>query len=155
MIQTSPDVYSAYVTLKGQVKKQSKIIEALNDKIEMLKKAHALEVNNLKKEMRRLRIENSNEFDDGDVFTRVGIYIKVDSSEFTGKCRKREFVIGRQLIQYYFYNEQMMTLKQVGKVFNSHHATIIHNIKQAEHYINNPKIYPYESKIYKEAILLE
>jgi len=155
MITISQDLYSEYLKIKSSNTRQKKIVDALKDEIYKLKKSHQTEVNELKKEIRKLKGEFIHSFDEMDIFERVAQFVGIDSSEITGKCRKRKIMIARQLIQHYFYTNQMMTLKQVGRIFKAHHSTIIHNLKQANNFLDNPNLYPYENKIYKEAILLE
>ena len=57
--------------------------------------------------------------------------------EFKGRrslakeCRKREFVIFKQIFCY-MCNQLGFTLQYTGKFINKHHASVIHSIKQVE-----------------------
>ena len=57
--------------------------------------------------------------------------------EFRGRrslakdCRKREFVIFRQLFCY-LCNKMGFTLQYTGSYINRHHASVIHSVKQAK-----------------------
>ena len=46
-------------------------------------------------------------------------------------CRKREFVIFKQLFCY-MCNRMVFTLQYTGSFINKHHASVIHSVKQAK-----------------------
>lgn len=60
--------------------------------------------------------------------TKTVLYY-VDKHDLKNRSRKPRFVHRR----IYFFNmmrEQGMTLREIGEIFNVHHATIIHGIKR-------------------------
>ena len=54
------------------------------------------------------------------------------------KSRKREIVYGRQLVMWYLYNNAGLTFHKVGKIFEKHHATVIHAVNVVNDFISFP-----------------
>jgi chromosomal replication initiation ATPase DnaA len=52
-------------------------------------------------------------------------YFNVDILELKNKSRYRKYVYARQLIMYFLTREQI-TLKEIGKIFNRDHTTVVH-----------------------------
>jgi hypothetical protein len=50
---------------------------------------------------------------------------------FSKECRKREFVIFKQLFCY-MCNKMGFTLQYTGSHINKHHASVLHSIRQAK-----------------------
>ena len=62
-------------------------------------------------------------------------------------CRKREFVIFKQLFCY-MCNKMGFTLVYTGAHINKHHASVIHSVKQAKDFLDIGD--PYFCKAYRE-----
>lgn len=56
--------------------------------------------------------------------------LNVDEITLKSKSKKREIVIVRQAIFFLLRKNTTLTLKQIGKVFNRDHTTVIAGIKK-------------------------
>jgi len=56
----------------------------------------------------------------------------VDWDQMKGKCRKRELNDVRQIAMWIIRRGTSMSFYNVGKVFNRHHATVLHAVKNVE-----------------------
>jgi chromosomal replication initiator protein len=54
-------------------------------------------------------------------------YFDMPLETLQGKCRKREYVMPRQIIMYLLVNYTDMTYLNIGKLFNKDHTTVIHS----------------------------
>ena len=63
--------------------------------------------------------------------TMRSIYPEYRMRSVKKDCRKREFVIFKQLFCY-ICNKMGFTLQYTGSFINKHHASIIHSVKQAK-----------------------
>ena len=54
-------------------------------------------------------------------------YLDVPLETLQGKCRKREFVMPRQIIMYLLVSYTDMTYLNIGKLFKKDHTTVIHS----------------------------
>jgi chromosomal replication initiator protein len=66
---------------------------------------------------------------------------QVEWSEMKGKCRKRELNDVRQTAMWIIRKGTSMSFYDVGKVFNRHHATILHAVKNVEDLIQTDSMY--------------
>jgi chromosomal replication initiation ATPase DnaA len=63
-----------------------------------------------------------------DIVVNVGCeYFNVPLETLQGKCRKREFVMPRQIIMYLLVCYTDMTYLNIGKIFHKDHTTVIHS----------------------------
>ncbi len=60
-------------------------------------------------------------------------YFKISKEEILSKCRKGKLTTPRHLIMYAFRNHYQLSLLDIGKIFNMHHASILHGIRKVEH----------------------
>jgi chromosomal replication initiator protein len=66
---------------------------------------------------------------------------QVDWDELKGKCRKRELNDVRQTAMWIIRKGTSMSFYDVGKVFNRHHATVLHAVKHVEALIQTDNKY--------------
>ena len=63
--------------------------------------------------------------------TMRSLYPELRMRSLGKECRKREFVIFKQIFCY-MCNQLGFTLQYTGKFINKHHASVIHSIRQIE-----------------------
>jgi len=68
----------------------------------------------------------------------VNGYVKTDIRKNTN-TRKKEYVEPRQLGMYFLHKYTELNLTQVGRLFNKHHATVLHAIKTVPDWIQFDK----------------
>jgi hypothetical protein len=56
----------------------------------------------------------------------------IEKDKITGKVRSRSFMIPRQLLCYYLRKKYKYKLVDIAQLFNAHHSSIIHSVKQIE-----------------------
>lgn len=56
----------------------------------------------------------------------------IEKSKITGKTRSRIFMIPRQLLCYYLRKKYKYKLVEIAELFNAHHSSVIHSVKQIE-----------------------
>ena len=61
-----------------------------------------------------------------DVIDIVCQTLNINVSDIYSKTRKRNISEARQICMYLVYNECLLSLHQVGRIFNRDHSTIIH-----------------------------
>jgi chromosomal replication initiator protein len=66
---------------------------------------------------------------------------QVDWDQMKGKCRKREINDVRQIAMWIIRKGTSMSFYNVGKVFNRHHATVLHAVKSVENMIQTDNRY--------------
>ena len=64
------------------------------------------------------------------------------------KKRNSDYVIARHFLGYYLRKHTELTLKEVGSVTNSHHATVIHSVSS----VNEWYLFDKTFRLYKESI---
>lgn len=63
-----------------------------------------------------------------DIIINIGCqYFNVPIEILQGKCRKREYVMPRQIIMYMLVTYTDMTYLNIGKLFMRDHTTVIHS----------------------------
>lgn len=63
-----------------------------------------------------------------DIIINVGCdYFDISMETLQGKCRKREYVMPRQIIMYLLVAYTDMTYVNIGSVFHKDHTTVIHS----------------------------
>lgn len=63
-----------------------------------------------------------------EIIVNVGcMYFNVPLETLQGKCRKREYVMPRQIIMYMLVAYTDMTYLNIGKLFMRDHTTVIHS----------------------------
>jgi len=65
----------------------------------------------------------------------------IDWDQMKGKCRKRELNDVRQIAMWIIRKGTSMSFYDVGKVFNRHHATVLHAVKSVENMIQTDNKY--------------
>lgn len=66
---------------------------------------------------------------------------QVEWEELKGKCRKRELNDIRQTAMWIIRKGTSMSFYDVGKVFNRHHATVLHACRNTENLIETDRMY--------------
>lgn len=56
----------------------------------------------------------------------------IEKSKITGKIRSRNFMIPRQLLCYYLRKKYKYKYVNIAELFDAHHSSIIHSVKQIE-----------------------
>ena len=56
----------------------------------------------------------------------------ISKKDIIGKVRSRSFMIPRQLLCYYLRKKYKYKLVDIAQLFNAHHSSIIHSVKQIE-----------------------
>ena len=86
-------------------------------------------------------VESLNEKLTNDMMKIICTLTQVDWSEMKGKCRKRELNDVRQIAMWIIRKGTSMSFYDVGKVFNRHHATVLHAVKHVEGLIETDNMY--------------
>lgn len=86
-------------------------------------------------------VESINEKLTNDMMKIICTLTQVDWSEMKGKCRKRELNDVRQIAMWIIRKGTSMSFYDVGKVFNRHHATVLHAVKHVEGLIETDNMY--------------
>ena len=58
-------------------------------------------------------------------------------TDFTKKCRKREWVNLRQCFIHIAYNELKFTKSEIARFINTHHATVLHSLNKTQSYVEH------------------
>jgi len=77
-------------------------------------------------------VESLNEKLTNDMMKVICTLTQVDWDQMKGKCRKRELNDVRQIAMWIIRRGTSMSFYNVGKVFNRHHATVLHAVKNVE-----------------------
>jgi chromosomal replication initiator protein len=75
------------------------------------------------------KIRTKNEF---EVIDAVCKALNVSKSDLLGKCRVRDLAIARQIAMYLIRKYHGLTLKNIGKLFNKDHSTVIYSCEMVE-----------------------
>jgi chromosomal replication initiation ATPase DnaA len=86
-------------------------------------------------------VESLNEKLTNNMMSVICNLTKMDWSEMKGKCRKRELNDIRQTAMWIIRKGTSMSFYDVGKVFNRHHATVLHAVKHVEALIQTDRMY--------------
>lgn len=86
-------------------------------------------------------VESINEKLTNDMMKIICTLTQVDWDQMKGKCRKRELNDVRQIAMWIIRRGTSMSFYNVGKVFNRHHATVLHAIKSVENMIQTDNKY--------------
>ena len=86
-------------------------------------------------------VESLNEKITNQMMKVICTLTKVEWSEMKGKCRKRELNDVRQTAMWIIRKGTSMSFYDVGKVFNRHHATVLHAVKNVEDLIQTDNKY--------------
>lgn len=88
-----------------------------------------------------------------DIIEHVCRHYEVSPSMVTGKSRKREIVIPRQLSMYLAKKYTNLPVSRIGKLIGSRdHSTVLHSINTIEKAINNDKSFAKEVKEIEKAL---
>ena len=86
-------------------------------------------------------VESINEKLTNDMMKIICTLTQVDWNQMKGKCRKRELNDVRQIAMWIIRKGTSMSFYDVGKVFNRHHATVLHAVKHVEGLIETDNMY--------------
>lgn len=71
-----------------------------------------------------------------DLLKQVSIVTRVTVTDIIGKCRKKEYVLARQLFCYYARIHSNKTFSAIGSFMNVDHSTVIHHVKRWQDYMD-------------------
>ena len=74
----------------------------------------------------------------------------ITMDELKGKARNRHLIVARHICFYILRNDFALSLVEIGRIFNRHHSSIIHAIKNMDFIIENPTFNKYEFRIYQQ-----
>ena len=79
-------------------------------------------------------IRERNEFvpSTDEIIDEVAKYYGINSQEIKGTSRTKEINVPRQISMYLIRHFTTLTLKEIGKVFNRDHTTVMHAIEKVE-----------------------
>jgi chromosomal replication initiation ATPase DnaA len=86
-------------------------------------------------------LESLNEKLTNDMMKVICNLTLIDWDQMKGKCRKRELNDVRQIAMWIIRKGTSMSFYDVGKVFNRHHATVLHAVKSVENMIQTDNKY--------------
>jgi len=86
-------------------------------------------------------VESLNEKLTNDMMKVICNLTLIDWDQMKGKCRKRELNDVRQIAMWIIRKGTSMSFYDVGKVFNRHHATVLHAVKNVEGLIQTDNKY--------------
>jgi chromosomal replication initiation ATPase DnaA len=86
-------------------------------------------------------VESLNEKLTNNMMKVICTLTQVDWDQMKGKCRKREINDVRQIAMWIIRKGTSMSFYNVGKVFNRHHATVLHAVKSVENMIQTDNRY--------------
>ena len=86
-------------------------------------------------------VESLNEKLTNDMMKIVCKLTLIDWEQMKTKCRKRELNDVRQTAMWIIRKGTSMSFYDVGKVFNRHHATVLHAVKHVEGLIETDAMY--------------
>jgi chromosomal replication initiation ATPase DnaA len=86
-------------------------------------------------------VESLNEKLTNDMMKVICNLTLIDWDQMKGKCRKRELNDVRQIAMWIIRKGTSMSFYDVGKVFNRHHATVLHAVKSVENMIQTDNKY--------------
>ena len=86
-------------------------------------------------------IESLNEKLTNDMMKVICNLTLIDWDQMKSKCRKRELNDVRQTAMWIIRKGTSMSFYDVGKIFNRHHATVLHAVKSVENMIQTDRMY--------------
>jgi chromosomal replication initiation ATPase DnaA len=86
-------------------------------------------------------VESLNERITNNMMKVICTLTLVDRDQLKSKCRKRELNDVRQIAMWIIRKGTSMSFYDVGKVFNRHHATVLHAVKNVEGLIQTDNKY--------------
>jgi len=142
------DYYVEYIRVKQRFTKASKLqteeVSKLNARLQYYQRENYA----LRSQLRKfLAMEAPNDYE--EVLDNACKVCDITMDELTGRCRQRHLVVARHICFYILRNEFNLNLKQIGKLFNRDHASVIHGIKQMDYMVESPNLYKQEFKIYQ------
>jgi chromosomal replication initiator protein len=94
----------------------------------------------LKKESRKIRIERGLKYAN-TIIRSICFDRNITKTEISSKSRLKEICEARQLSIYFIRKNTELPLKEIGKLFNRDHATVMHSIQSIENQLSyNKKI---------------
>lgn len=79
------------------------------------------------------------------IMTAVCEKYKAKSRDLTGKSRKKELVVLRQLVMYLAHKYSKLSISQIGREMGGRdHSTVLHSCNQAQHRLATDKAYRLE-----------
>lgn len=64
-------------------------------------------------------------------------------------CRKSNIVWARYMVEYYL-RSLGHSLSKIGSLFKRDHSTVMHSVHEVEKMLDNPRMYPEETKVWNE-----
>ena len=86
-------------------------------------------------------VESLNEKLTNDMMKIVCKLTLIDWEQMKTKCRKRELNDVRQTAMWIIRKGTSMSFYDVGKIFNRHHATVLHAVRNVENMIETDNMY--------------
>ena len=86
-------------------------------------------------------VESLNERITNNMMKVICTLTLVDRDQLKSKCRKRELNDVRQIAMWIIRKGTSMSFYDVGKVFNRHHATVLHAVRNVEGLIETDAMY--------------
>jgi chromosomal replication initiation ATPase DnaA len=86
-------------------------------------------------------VESLNEKITNNIMKVICTLTLLDWDQLKSKCRKRELNDVRQIAMWIIRKGTSMSFYDVGKVFNRHHATVLHAVKNVEGLIQTDNMY--------------
>jgi len=86
-------------------------------------------------------VESLNEKLTNDMMKIICKLTLVDWEQLKTKCRKRELNDVRQTAMWIIRKGTSMSFYDVGKIFNRHHATVLHAVRNVENLIETDNMY--------------
>jgi chromosomal replication initiation ATPase DnaA len=86
-------------------------------------------------------VESLNEKITNNMMKVICTLTLVDRDQLKSKCRKRELNDVRQIAMWIIRKGTSMSFYDVGKVFNRHHATVLHAVRNVEGLIETDAMY--------------
>jgi len=94
-------------------------------------------------------VESLNERITNNMMKVICTLTLVDRDQLKSKCRKRELNDVRQIAMWIIRKGTSMSFYDVGKVFNRHHATVLHAVNHVEEMLQTDPLY----RAYVQSIL--
>lgn len=66
----------------------------------------------------------------------ISIVTNISEADILSTDRKASFVLSRQILAYYLRYKYNYKLQQIGKVFNTHHTTILNSLSKIANMID-------------------
>ena len=69
------------------------------------------------------------------IIKSVSKYLSISEIKMKGKDRDREYVIARQIAIWMLRKYTLLSLKNIGLLFNRDHTTVIHSVNTVDNFI--------------------